>query len=360
MEEKTDSVSCEECYRVFTNKTKLRRHRNSIHLGITHACSKCDYKANQKSNLQEHIVRIHEGKPYECLECDFKTKSRILIRNHRQAEHGVNGKSAMSLHHKNKQTTKNQKYRKSLKRAIKVSNIKIKKEAVEREESKENSAKPKCSECDYEFASEARLQIHMTSKHSEHSVKHSCDKCNKSFATRASYRRHLKETCVGLGENRPSYPCPKCDASFTIKTNLKRHINGVHLGVTYNCEYENCDYKASQQSNLQTHIEVVHEKKRLQCKLCPFQTVRKIRFSEHMVEKHQGSKERPVLVSRPKATPKVSVPKPSSPSPQQQQQPAREIKLVEFYCDLCMFEAEEEKSLTNHLALEHYEDVFGV
>ena len=147
---------------------------------------------------------------------------------------------------------------------------------------------------------------------------------------------------------------------MTGKVFLNDHINGVHLGVTYNCEYEKCDYKASQQSNLQTHIEVVHEKKRLQCKLCPFQTVRKIRFSEHMVEKHQGSKERPVLVSRPKAAPKVSVPKPSSPSPQQQQQPAREIKLVEFYCDLCMFEAEEEKSLTNHLALEHYEDIFGV
>ena len=34
-------------------------------------------------------------------------------------------------------------------------------------------------------------------------------------------------------------------------------------------------------------------------------------------------------------------------------------ELEQFYCDFCMFEANEEKSLTSHLALEHYDEIFG-
>lgn len=37
----------------------------------------------------------------------------------------------------------------------------------------------------------------------------------------------------------------------------------------------------------------------------------------------------------------------------------RELELADFYCDFCMFEANEEKSLTSHLALEHYDEIFG-
>ena len=29
------------------------------------------------------------------------------------------------------------------------------------------------------------------------------------------------------------------------------------------------------------------------------------------------------------------------------------------YCDLCLFQTEEETDLTNHLAVSHYEQIFG-
>ena len=37
----------------------------------------------------------------------------------------------------------------------------------------------------------------------------------------------------------------------------------------------------------------------------------------------------------------------------------QQTELEQFYCDFCMFEANEEKSLTSHLALEHYDEIFG-
>ena len=36
-----------------------------------------------------------------------------------------------------------------------------------------------------------------------------------------------------------------------------------------------------------------------------------------------------------------------------------QAELEQFYCDFCMFEANEENSLTSHLALEHYDEIFG-
>ena len=303
----TMSLSCTDCNRVYTSRESLHRHIRAIHRGVLHDCPHCDYKANQKSNLYRHIRRFHDG--VGCSGGDIKTDSKDSIRrqSHKQQKHvEINSKRHNNLY--KKQT---QKYRKSLKRAIKISNIKIKKEAVESGEiqEKEDSSK--------------------------------------------------------------RFPCGKCERTFASGSSLYRHNQAVHLGVTYNCNM--CDYKATQQSNLKVHMDIVHFKKRLQCKLCPFRTGKwnwKNRFSQHMEKSHPGSTEEPDLVSVDGEGPasKFKTPKATKSMPVSERisgttdgKTARDdIKIVDFYCDLCLFETEEENALINHLALNHYDEVYGI
>ena len=283
----TMSLSCTDCNRVYTSRESLHRHIRAIHRGVLHACPHCDYKANQKSNLYRHIRRFHDGG-------DIKTVSKdsIRIQSHRQNEHAEN----YSKRHNNLHKKQTQKYRKSLKRAIKISNIKIKKEAVESGEIQEK------------------------------------------------------------GDTNERLNCGKCERTFASASSLYRHNQAVHLGVTYNCNM--CDYKATQQSNLKAHIDVIHFKKRLQCKLCPFGTDRKNRFSQHMEKSHAGSREEPDMVSEDGEGPatKVKTPKATRSTTVSEQisgstdgKTARDdIQIVDFYCDLCLFETDEENALINH------------
>ena len=43
--------------------------------------------------------------------------------------------------------------------------------------------------------------------------------------------------------------------------------------------------------------------------------------------------------------------------------PGEKLKFIleqdEFYCDLCMFETQDEKRLANHFVMTHYNEVYG-
>ena len=44
------------------------------------------------------------------------------------------------------------------------------------------------------------------------------------------------------------YDCNQCDYKATQQTNLSQHQKEIHEGVKYNCTQ--CDYKATHQTNL--------------------------------------------------------------------------------------------------------------
>ena len=337
-----NQLVCGECGRKFSKKSTLKVHTDAVHKGIKYPCSLCDVKISHQKDLIRHIQSVHENKKRvnKCKQCDFKTsnwktmkKHRSKIHNdatttylmklldqpkkHRNIECSRCGKHYFSNSNLNKhkkicngarRTTENKKiepmartsqYKKSVKRAVKVTNIKVKNEALERTENKNN------------------------------------DKQNTDPIT-----------------------CSKCPGkTFLTATSLKRHDEAVHLGVTYNCD--KCNYKASQKCNLTIHIDNVHEKMRYQCSLCSFTAVRKCNIREHMDKKHDGSTEEPK---------KVTLETPATATPEKQdslqklsiiEKLREDIKLSEYYCDFCMFETEVEHSLTNHLALDHYDDIFG-
>ena len=51
--------------------------------------------------------------------------------------------------------------------------------------------------------------------------------------------------------------CQECGKGFAMKGTMKVHYKSIHLGINYPCKQ--CDFKASQPSNLSSHVKIVHE-----------------------------------------------------------------------------------------------------
>lgn len=56
---------CDECDHTSSNKTDLKRHMNSEHIGITYSCDKCDFVGTSLSGLRGHKTRVHILTNYE-------------------------------------------------------------------------------------------------------------------------------------------------------------------------------------------------------------------------------------------------------------------------------------------------------
>ena len=73
------------------------------------------------------------------------------------------------------------------------------------------------------------------------------------------------------------------NTSATNQTNLNTHIQGKHKGVKYACDQ--CDYQASNQFSLRNHIQSKHENLKYPCNQCDYQGSKDaLRF--HLRTKH--------------------------------------------------------------------------
>ena len=63
---------------------------------------------------------------------------------------------------------------------------------------------------------------------------------------------HIKAKHEGI-----KYPCNQCDYVATQQSNLKTHKKYKHMGIRYPCEQ--CDYAATQQGSLKRHMKRKHE-----------------------------------------------------------------------------------------------------
>ncbi|CAG2164932.1 unnamed protein product [Oppiella nova] len=57
-----------------------------------------------------------------------------------------------------------------------------------------------------------------------------------------------------------SYICPQSDCQMSFKTDSKftHHLRTTHTGITYSCDYENCEYVCANKNSLKSHV-VSHE-----------------------------------------------------------------------------------------------------
>ena len=382
---------CNYCSKKFSVNKLLERHIRSVHNKEKHFCMKCDKVYSCPDNLRRHLKLIHKSsnaeistllnssqndsmKKVQCSMCNKKFRNKRNLNRHLK-----NCNESESIFNEDKPRTskmdvnikmKSNNYKKSLKRAIMVTQVKIKKEAVEHVE-EDNTGKNKCNDCGKEFKYKSNLYLHMRKVQCKNKDKPRCEQCDSLFQTPQILKEHISSNHSGL-----KVICKNCGRIFSSKANLWRHVNKARCKYAdkdipsqsktpakevskeskspprntkpktpkpddrcpFTCE--KCPYKSDTDFNLKRHTINRHFELLFTCNYCKFHS-----FEEYELENHCiGTHEEQIKV-------KIS----------KQKKDGNDNRLTEseFYCDLCSFETREENTLTNHLALEHYNDIVG-
>ena len=116
-----------------------------------------------------------------------------------------------------------------------------------------------CEECGYE-EKKYIVKNHIESKHL--GIKYPCDQCDKIKNSIIALKNHIwKNHPVTL------FTCEYCEYSAGRKGEIRRHTDTVHLNIK-NHECKICKKKFQDLKNLDLHIQRLHEKKRVFCKIC--------------------------------------------------------------------------------------------
>ena len=112
-----------------------------------------------------------------------------------------------------------------------------------------------------------------------------CSKCNKKYRLRKYLKRHIRS----FHENeRKRYICKVCGNEFTLQTNLNHHMQQVHEKVKYDCLF--CDYKASTKAARDIHVDSIHKGILLKCSECDYKASFPSNLTRHLKSKHKGIK----------------------------------------------------------------------
>lgn len=268
---------------------------------------------------------------FNCKSCDFKTNNRLQLKSHRVAEHllaKVKSRSSPNTRRIKKEMESTVKsYKRCLKRAIKVSALKIKKEAVE--------------------------NVSVVGKYE-------CGRCEKTFAGPASLRRHTR----GIHGN--GFKCTEdgCEFKATHPNFLKSHKIMAHMKIQHQT-LNDFEGKEGDQAIRMDADEKEQEPKDANDSDKENQEDSKDSFEEPEEDSEEDDPE-DVKVTDEKLLEEDKAP--DSPPAKRKilseetspNKVAKIINLSEFYCDFCMFETDEEDSLSNHLAFSHFLAIFGV
>ena len=85
---KDEILTCQECCKIFTQKSSLNVHIKAIHQGIKHACHKCNKKFTQNGHLTQHLKAVHKKvKDFSCNLCNRKFALKQQLNLHSRIIH---------------------------------------------------------------------------------------------------------------------------------------------------------------------------------------------------------------------------------------------------------------------------------
>ena len=227
------NFQCSQCDKSYSDPTAFKRHKQSIHDGITYPCSQCNFYTPDKDVLQIHIKSIHTGMGvrYECAHCGRKYKDKKRWKDH------MKSKCSENFSVGNEQTV-----------------------SLENRTLLESTQEPMPSP-------EPRHNI--TEKDQAAPVQ-SISNTNDETGTGQDHTDHAQAT----------FQCLQCEKSFKRKDTLRLHTQSIHDGITYQCR--KCNYYATQKERLKRHDEVVHVGRRYECPDCGIMFKYKDDLSKHM------------------------------------------------------------------------------
>ena len=106
---------------------------------------------------------------------------------------------------------------------------------------------------------------------------HSCNACNKALPSAKELRDHVDN-------NHRIRQCSRCEA-VVLPSQEKSHRESCNAGATIFCQYENCNYSTKITRYMLVHNKS-HEKKTLNCQLCPKQFSKEEALEAHVRNKH--------------------------------------------------------------------------
>uniref|UniRef100_A0A8D8I8I6 Zinc finger protein 26 n=1 Tax=Culex pipiens TaxID=7175 RepID=A0A8D8I8I6_CULPI len=113
--------------------------------------------------------------------------------------------------------------------------------------------------CGCEYASLARLGVHIRQKHVEHDSLR-CQHCGMdSFDSTADLQQHLRLKCTGK-----KFPCNHCDKKFLTQRSLANHLKTIEK--RFRCDQ--CGKSFAQQGELKLHQRFHNGERPYQCTVC--------------------------------------------------------------------------------------------
>jgi predicted RNA-binding Zn-ribbon protein involved in translation (DUF1610 family) len=140
-------------------------------------------------------------------------------------------------------------------------------------------------------------------KSKHESVRYQCDQCDYKASQQSNLTTHKKAMHEGV-----RYTCDQCGFTATQQSSLSTHKNAKHDGEKYSCD--ECHYKATTSGNLISHKQVKHEGVKYDCPQCDHKSTTKRNLTSHIEREHDRN--------------------------------------VEYFCDLCGAKCNNKGSLTRH------------